>query len=145
VDVAVVSTAAAVLATLPALAWKQLTGEDGEWVAIGTAVAAAVLPWLYFSVAWWLGGRTVGALMMGLIVTRPDGGRLGAVRAGLRAAVGLMFAPVWLVGLLMIIWDGRRRALHDRVFGTVVRYRAGDGRGRPDDDRRTGSAGYVSV
>jgi uncharacterized RDD family membrane protein YckC len=145
VDVAVVSTAAAALATLPVLVWQRLTGEDGAWVATGTAVAAAVLPWLYFSVAWWLGGRTVGALLMGLAVTRPDGGRLGAVRAGLRAAVGLLLAPLWLAGLVLIIWDSRRRALHDRVFGTVVRYRAGGGRGHPDEGRRTSSAGYVPI
>jgi uncharacterized RDD family membrane protein YckC len=27
---------------------------------------------------------------------------------------------VWLIGMGMILVDGRRRALHDRLFGTVV-------------------------
>jgi hypothetical protein len=30
-----------------------------------------------------------------------------------------------MVGLAMVLWDGQRRALHDRVFGTVVRYAPG--------------------
>ena len=43
-------------------------------------------------------------------------------RAAIRAAVGLLIAPLWIIGLAYVLWDRRRRALHDLVFGTVVPY-----------------------
>jgi len=30
---------------------------------------------------------------------------------------------VWLLGMVTALWDPRRRALHDSIFGTVVRYK----------------------
>jgi uncharacterized RDD family membrane protein YckC len=38
----------------------------------------------------------------------------------LRSAVGLLLPLIWLVGMLFVLWDPQRRALHDRLFGTVV-------------------------
>jgi uncharacterized RDD family membrane protein YckC len=84
-------------------------------------MAAGLLPWAYFTVAWWIGGRTVGGLLMGTAVERPDGRRVPLVVAALRSAIGLVLAPLWLVGLVGVLWDKRRRAWHDVVFHTVVR------------------------
>jgi hypothetical protein len=63
----------------------------------------------------------VGGLLLGEAVYRTDGSRVGAVRAGLRAFLGLLLAPVWLVGMTLTTMDPRRRALHDVLFGTTVR------------------------
>lgn len=141
VDVALVAATCAMVATLPPLAWRELVGGEANWLAAVCAFASAVLPWVYFTAAWWLGGRTAGALLLGLAVTRPDGGRLGVLRAALRSIVGLTFAPVWLVGLLWVLFDERRRAWHDLIFDTVVRYRAG-GSG---PDHRTHARGSVPI
>jgi hypothetical protein len=36
-----------------------------------------------------------------------------------------------MIGLLTVLWDGQRRALHDMVFHTVVRYVRRRDRSRP--------------
>ncbi|GAA1766605.1 RDD family protein [Luedemannella helvata] len=132
VDLAIVASAAGATASLPPLVWQEVTGTDAQWLAAASTLVAAALPWTYFTACWWLGGRTVGALLLGLMVTRPDGGRLGIVRAGARAAAGLFLAPVWLAGMLNVLFDAERRAWHDLVFNTVVRYHAG----APERSRR---------
>ena len=131
VDLAIVAAAAGATAGLPPLVWREVTGRDAAWLSAACALAAAALPWLYFTACWWLGGRTVGALLLGLTVTRPDGARLGLVRAAARAAAGLLVAPVWLVGMLNVLFDPDRRAWHDLVFDTVVRYHVRAGAGPP--------------
>ncbi len=122
VDVAVLTVAVLAIGALPPAATEAVLGSSPDWLARACAIAGAVLPWLYFTLCWWLTGETVGGLLLGIRVRRRDGARVSPVRAGLRAFLGLTFAPLWLVGLLAILVDGRRRALHDLVFATVVRY-----------------------
>jgi hypothetical protein len=40
----------------------------------------------------------------------------------LRSAIGLLLAPLWLIGLITVLFDDRRRSLLDMLSGTVVRY-----------------------
>jgi uncharacterized RDD family membrane protein YckC len=35
---------------------------------------------------------------------------------------GLAFAPIWLLGMALVLVDARRRGLIDLAFGTVVVY-----------------------
>jgi len=126
VDVALISVAAAAVRILPGAIWAEVLGRPAPaWVDTAAGAAALALPWAYFTVSWWLNGQTLGDLLLGLVVLRHDGTELPLPHAALRAAGGLLLAPVWLVGLVMVLWDDRRRALHDRVFGTVVRYAPG--------------------
>jgi uncharacterized RDD family membrane protein YckC len=126
VDVALVSIAAAGVRMLPGAIWAEVLGRPAPaWVDTAAGAAALALPWAYFTVSWWLNGQTLGDLLLGVVVLRHDGEELSLPHAALRAAIGLLLAPVWLVGLVMVLWDDRRRALHDRVFGTVVRYAPG--------------------
>jgi uncharacterized RDD family membrane protein YckC len=83
---------------------------------------AVALPWLYFTGSWWLANQTVGDLIVGIAVVRPDGGELSLIHAAIRAAIGLLLAPLWMVGMVAILWDDKRRAWHDKVFRTEVRY-----------------------
>jgi len=71
-------------------------------------------------VCWWGTGQTAGDVLFGVVVRRPGDDHLGLFRSFLRALVGLLLPVVWLIGMGMILVDGRRRALHDRLFGTVV-------------------------
>lgn len=107
---------------LPTLAWQAMFGRTPNWLDTTTSILARALPFLYFAGCWWLGGQTAGALLVGVAVRRPDGRRLGPIRAALRAAVCLTLAPLWAIGLLAVLWDGERRALHDILFSTVVRH-----------------------
>lgn len=122
VDLIVVTTVSLSVATLPVLALQQVTGQVPGWFEVGMAVAAGLLPWLYFTISWWVTGQTAGGLLVGMMVQRPDGGHVHLVQAALRAAIGLVLWPVWLVGMLAILWEPRRRAWHDKLCHTVVRH-----------------------
>jgi uncharacterized RDD family membrane protein YckC len=120
VDVALLTIAGLLVSVLPGLAWSQVVGHPPGWFTATCAVIASVLPWAYFTVAWWLGGQTAGGLLVGTRVARTHGQRPMLVQAALRAFVGLLLVPLWLIGLAWVLWDPRRRAWHDIVFRTVV-------------------------
>ena len=122
VDTFVVTTVVIATDQLPILAYQAMIGRAPNWLDVSTSILARVLPFLYFAGCWWLGGQTAGALLVGVAVRRPDGRHLGPFRAVLRAVVCLALAPLWAIGLLAVLWDGERRALHDMVFSTVVRH-----------------------
>jgi uncharacterized RDD family membrane protein YckC len=121
VDVILLTVVSLLVSVLPSVSWQQVIGRSPGWLGTASAMAAGLLPWAYFTVAWWMGGRTLGGLVMGTAVERPDGRRVLLVVAALRSAIGLVLAPLWLLGLVGVLWDKRRRAWHDVVFHTVVR------------------------
>jgi uncharacterized RDD family membrane protein YckC len=120
VDVALLTVAGLGISVLPGLAWSQVIGYPPGWLTQASGIIASVLPWAYFTVAWWLGGQTVGGLLVGTRVARINGRRPRLIQAALRAFIGLLLVPVWLIGLAWVLWDPRRRAWHDIVFRTVV-------------------------
>jgi uncharacterized RDD family membrane protein YckC len=125
VDTIVVSIAVIATDQLPTLAWQAMIGRSPHWLEVSTGILARLLPLLYFAGCWWLGGQTAGALLAGVAVRRPDGRHLGLTRAVLRAVICFVLAPLWVIGLLAVLWDGDRRALHDMLFSTVVRHVGG--------------------
>lgn len=122
-DGVAITVAVLIVTSLPVIAWQNLapTGAPG-WLSTVCAAVGAAVPWLYFTSFWWLTGQTPGNLLTGIVVEHRDGHRLSLPQAGLRAAVGLLFAPVWLIGMLAVLWDSRRRAWHDVLLRTDVRY-----------------------
>jgi uncharacterized RDD family membrane protein YckC len=128
VDVALLTVACLSISVLPGLAWSEVVGRSPSWLGTASGIVAGVLPWAYFTVCWSLNGQTAGNLLLGIAVQRDDGRRIGFIRAALRAAIGLTFAPLWLVGMLNILFNSRRRAWIDLLMRTVVRptVRAGD-------------------
>ena len=97
--------------------------------AIGAVVALA---WAigYFAFFWSANGQTPGSRMLGIRVL--GAGSAEPPRAG-RSLVRVLALPLSAIplcaGFLMILVDGRRRALHDRIAGTVVVYTPRAGRG----------------
>ena len=123
IDVATVSLAAIAVRVVPETAWTEILNRPApRWLTFGAGLLATLLPWLYFTTSWWLVGQTLGALAIGVVVVRRNGEELGLLHAAARAAVGLTFAPLWLVGLVPVLWDERRRAWLDLLFRTEVRY-----------------------
>jgi uncharacterized RDD family membrane protein YckC len=74
----------------------------------------------YFVGFWSATGETPGDRLMRIRVVTADGQRLKP-RWALVRCVGLVLSALLLfIGYLMILFDGRRRALHDRLARTVV-------------------------
>lgn len=122
-DVVVVTLVAAVITGLAWAGAEVMLGRVPAWVQVPTALAVSLLPVTYFTVAWWLVGQTIGAVAMGIEVRDAAGRPVRFPRALIRAAAGLLLAPVWLVGMILILFDGRRRGLLDIAVGTTVVYR----------------------
>jgi uncharacterized RDD family membrane protein YckC len=134
IDVALLTVLVPVVATGAPAAWAAVTGGAPGWLSAGAEVVAALVPAAYFAGCWWGTGQTAGGLLVGAVLRRPDQSRVGAVRAVLRAVIGLLLPPLWLAGLLTIVWDPHRRALHDRLFGTVVRRKSASAATSHDED-----------
>lgn len=74
----------------------------------------------YFVAFWSVAGQTPGDHVMRIRVASVDGPRLSRGRALIRC-IGLVLSAIPLfAGYLMILFDSRRRALHDQLARTVV-------------------------
>jgi uncharacterized RDD family membrane protein YckC len=121
-DVAIVTLLAAGIVALAIGGAEVMLGRVPRWVEVPTVLAVALLPVAYFTTAWWLTGQSLGGIAMGIAVRDARVRSLGFPRSLIRAAAGLALAPVWLVGMCLILVDGRRRGLLDLLVGTVVVY-----------------------
>ena len=121
-DVVLVTAMALGVGSLPGLAWEQMVGRVPGWLSTACTIGASVVAPVYFTFGWWLTGQTVGDMVLGLVVRRHDGGPVSFPRAALRAVIGLLLPPLWLLGMLAVLWNDQRRAWHDRRFGTIVCY-----------------------
>jgi uncharacterized RDD family membrane protein YckC len=124
IDVVTINVIAALIgATVNLIA--SLVGQGGG-LSTAEAIIGAVAWWLwvivYFVAFWSLTGQTPGSRLLGIRVETPGGGGLHAMQA-LRRFGGVILAALPLgAGFLMVLFDDRRRALQDRIGGTVVRW-----------------------
>lgn len=103
------------------LIFSLVGGLRPEWLADALVGAGwFVVVTCYFLVFWTLAGQTPGMRLLQLQISRRGGKPLGAVRAFVRF-VGLVVSVVLIVGVVPVLFDKRRRALHDFLAGTVVR------------------------
>ncbi|MCI0686455.1 MAG: RDD family protein [Sporichthyaceae bacterium] len=121
-DVAVVTIGIGLVVAMAAGAAEMTVGRTTGWVTALVGVVVGLLPVGYFASCWWIGGQTAGNMAMGIAVRRSDGEPLRFPRSLVRAVLGLALAPLWLLGLLLVLADDRRRGLLDLVAGTVVVY-----------------------
>jgi uncharacterized RDD family membrane protein YckC len=122
IDILLVALVVVIIARGIPAAWELVAGKQPRWLQATFRYTADVAPAVYFAATWRMTGETFGSWIFGTRVTRTDGRRLSVARAILRSVIGLLLAPLWLVGMVTILWDERRRSLLDLVFGTVVRY-----------------------
>lgn len=81
---------------------------------------------VYLTGCWAVSGRTVGAVIMGIVVVDRRSGRLHPVLALLRALACVVFP----IGLAWVVVDRQRRSAQDILLGTQVGYDDGAHRAR---------------
>ena len=90
-------------------------------VVVSVGLTAYVLWTIAYFVGFWsTTGETPGDRVMRCRVVATDGGGLGLRRCVLRFVGLVLSAAPLFAGYLMILFDSRRRALHDRLARTVV-------------------------
>ena len=143
-DAAVIDLVAIVVAGGVALALSVLSvSKDSLDTVLIAAGGALFLAWSvgYFVTFWSTTGQTPGSRLMRIRVCGADDGSvLRPRRAALRFAGLVLGAIPLLAGFLPILFDERRRALHDMLAGTVVveapELSRGSGPSRPRTPRR---------
>ena len=88
-------------------------------VAIFLVYVFAFIP-LYHILLWSWRGQTFGMMAVHIKVLSRNGGRVSRRRAALRFFGRVASVLPLFVGLLMALFDRKRRTLHDRLAGTVV-------------------------
>ena len=124
IDAAIIDLVAIVVAGGVALALSVLSISGDSLDTVLIAVGGALfLAWSvgYFVTFWSTTGRTPGSRLMRITVcAADDGGILRPRRAAVRFAALVLAAIPLLAGFLPILFDERRRGLHDMLAGTVV-------------------------
>lgn len=68
-------------------------------------------------------GQTIGKKVMKIKVITLDGNTPTMFTFFLREVIGkLISAIILLIGYLMVLWDGKKQALHDKIASTYVVY-----------------------
>jgi uncharacterized RDD family membrane protein YckC len=122
-DAAVINLVAIVVAAGVALALSVLSVSnslDAVLIAVGGAL---FLAWsvTYFVTFWSTTGQTPGSRLMRIMVRgADDGGIIRPRRAAVRFGGMVLAAIPLLAGFLPILFDERRRGLHDMLARTVV-------------------------
>ncbi len=96
--------------------------DSAVYLGIGITLAS-LFPFapLFFAFLWAWRSQSLGMMAVGLIITNAEGYRLSYTRALFRALVWPLSMLPLGVGIMPMFFDERRRALHDRLAGTVVR------------------------
>ena len=103
---------------------SQALGRPGLLQTLAVVVTGAfpvVLSLVYDVGCWTLAGQTPGKRLMGVLVVKKNGERVGLVRALLRW-LGYWLSGILFLGFLWILVDGKRQGFHDKLARTVVVY-----------------------
>jgi uncharacterized RDD family membrane protein YckC len=100
-----------------------LHGTAWEWahlIVLPLVIITAVLAMVYGGLFGSVTGRTPGMMAFGLKMSGADGGRPRPGRAFLRTGVYLLSILPLGAGLALILLDGQKGGLHDRISGIKV-------------------------
>ncbi len=124
IDAVIIDLAAVIVAAIIALALNLFDVPSKIDTALAALGAIVFLAWstAYFVTFWSTTGQTPGARIMRFRVLAPDAkrGHIGPRRALLRLFAMILAAIPLLAGYFMVLFDDRRRGLHDRLARTVV-------------------------
>ena len=124
IDALVATTLFAIAGRVVEFVWSSLLG--GQKLLSDPRIASAVILaiWLliYFAYPLAVSGRTLGMAVVGLQVVTKDGGDIGGRHALIRTLVLPLSVAFALIGVLIMLVNRDRRALHDLIAGTSVVY-----------------------
>jgi uncharacterized RDD family membrane protein YckC len=127
-SIIVYGVAIIVVAIIIAIYFPDATDSESGQTGLGLIFVPIVPLYSAFLQGLWH-GQTVGKRCLGIAVRDLDGTEIQLAqsfgRSYARAATWLFF-PVWVLDSLWPLWEGKRRALHDLVAGTVVVVRQDD-------------------
>lgn len=109
--------------TLTEITWEEILASADrpatliDWL---TSLGGMLYAIAYWTVAIGWKGRTFGKLMLGLKVVRPDGSRVGYLRAFARYWGYVLCYITFGFGFLAIAWNKQKRGLHDFICDTMV-------------------------
>ncbi len=89
-------------------------------IAVIGGIAYLLWSLAYFVAFWSTTGQTPGDRLLQIRVQIADGATLGPKRAAVRFGGLILAALPLFAGFVPILFDSRRRGLHDRLAGTVV-------------------------
>lgn len=95
-----------------AFAWKG--------VLVPGAALLAALSFVYSSLFHALGGRTLGKRLFGLTLVDSSGLPPRLARSAARSVLVFASAALLLMGFVLVLFDRKRQALHDKLTGTFV-------------------------
>ncbi len=141
-DAAVINAIAIVTGAVVALAFSVVTIPHELRTAAAAVGGVLYIAWTvgYFVVFWATTGQTPASRLVGIRVGDAADGRLGPWRALLRFAGLTLAALPFFAGFALILFDDRRRGLHDRLARTVVVEAAEEGAAAAHPPRRSGAA-----
>jgi uncharacterized RDD family membrane protein YckC len=122
-DGAVVNGCALVVGVVVALGLSvlHLPEEVDAIVAATTGLLWVLWSVAYFAFFWSANGQTPGNRVMRIqVIDRGGAGPLHPLRSAARFGAVILAALPLLAGILMMLWDARRRCLQDRIARTVV-------------------------
>jgi uncharacterized RDD family membrane protein YckC len=124
IDVLISTVTYLLLLVLIRLGVEYVSSHTITWAdhRIVTLVGFAVWEILYFAYPWSASGRSLGMAIVGLRVVRADGSPVGFGRAVVRAVTLPLSIAFAAIGILIILVQPERRALHDLIAGTAVVY-----------------------
>lgn len=88
------------------------------WMNWGVSILIAIVYWVGFQYYF---GQTLGKKALKIKVVDPSGNKPSLVTFFLREIVGKFASAVTFgIGYLMVFWDKKRQALHDKIADTYV-------------------------
>lgn len=123
IDAAIISAVAVIVGAAVGISLSVLSVPSSVETALFAFGGAVALLWstAYFVTFWCTTGQTPGDRVMGIRVRRADDGALLRPARALLRLIALTLAAIPLfAGFLPILFDARRRGVHDMVAGTVV-------------------------
>lgn len=97
-----------------------IAGAEPSAGAVVGGVIGFVVPLLYCISFWVKKGATPGKMMLGIRVTREDGGELTGGQSFVRYLGYIPSALVFGLGYLWMLFDSEKRCWHDMIAGTRV-------------------------
>jgi uncharacterized RDD family membrane protein YckC len=114
VDVIILSVVGGLLGVVFGLGMK--TSNPGPSALLNVAIQV-----LYFVVYQGQSGQTLGKRALGIRVVTLEGTKPSYGTFFLREIIGKLVSGIILfIGYLMILWDGKKQGLHDKIASTVV-------------------------